>query len=262
MKRRILIGSVIGGISGFLYYKYIGCYTGGCPIKSDPALSTIYGAIIGALVFELMHELRGILTAHKSKKGATRMNVLNDSNDSKATKFENPKRLEELDPRNTLTKAGFQENMVLCDIGAGSGIFSLPAAQISSNDIYALEISDSMIELLKNRMVENKIQNLKIRKVDSDILPLENDICDMALMVTVFHEIADKEFMLGEIKRILKEKGRLMIIEFHKRETPMGPPVDHRISEEDVEEICNNSKFITIEKFTMGDNFYGIIFEA
>lgn len=259
MKRRILIGSVIGGILGFLYYKYIGCYTGGCPIKSDPALSTIYGAIIGALVLELMHELRNILAAHKSKKGAS---MMISSNDSKVTKFENPKRLEELDPRNTLIKAGFQENMVLCDIGAGSGIFSLPAAQISSNDIYALELSEPMIELLKSRMTENKIQNLKISKVDSDRLPLENDICDMALMVTVFHEIADKESMLREIKRILKEKGRLMIIEFHKKETPMGPPVDHRISEEDVEEICNHNKFITIEKFTMGDNFYSIIFEA
>jgi len=262
MKRRILIGSVIGGILGFLYYKYIGCYTGGCPIKSDPSLSTIYGAIIGALVFELMHELRAILTAHKSKKGATMMIVSNHSNDSKVTKFENPKRLEELDPRNTLIKAGFQENMVLCDIGAGSGIFSLPAAQISSNDIYALELSDPMIELLKRRRTDNNIQNLKIRKVDGGRLPLENDTCDMALMVTVFHEIADKEIMLGEINRILKEKGRFMIIEFHKRETPMGPPVDHRISEEDVEEICNHNKFITIEKFTMGDNFYGIIFEA
>ncbi len=262
MKRRILIGSVIGGILGFLYYKYIGCYTGGCPIKSDPVLSTIYGAIIGALALELMQELRNTLTAHKSKKGATMMTAISDSSNSKVAKFESPQRLEELDPRNTLIKAGFQENMVLCDIGAGSGIFSFPAAQISSNDIYALEISDPMIELLKSRMTENKIQNLKIRKVDSDLLPLENDICDMALMVTVFHEIENKESMLGEIKRILKEKGRFMIIEFHKRETPMGPPVDHRISEEDVEKICNHNNFITIEKFPMGDNFYGIIFEA
>jgi len=259
MKYRILIGSVIGGISGFLYYKYIGCYTGGCPIKSDPALSTIYGAILGALVLELMNELRNILSAHKSKKGGP---VMISPNDSKVTKFENPRRLEELDPRNTLINAGFQGDMVLCDIGAGSGIFSLPAAQISSNDIYALEISDRMIELLKSRREENNIQNLKIKKVESDSLPLGDSFCDMAVMVTVFHEIADQESMLREIKRILKEKGRLMIIEFHKRETPMGPPVDHRISEEDVEGICNRNNFITMEKFTMGDNFYGIIFEA
>lgn len=44
-----LIGIVIGGLLGFLYYKKIGCPTGRCPITSNPFSSTIYGAIIGFL---------------------------------------------------------------------------------------------------------------------------------------------------------------------------------------------------------------------
>lgn len=182
--------------------------------------------------------------------------------DNKIIKFENPKRIAELDPKNTLIKVGFNESMVLCDIGAGTGIFSFSAAQISSNDIFALEISDSMIELLKIRADERNIQNLKIRKVDSTVLPLESNICDMAIMVTVLHEIEDKQFMLYEIKRVLKAVGKLLIIEFHKRNTPMGPPIDHRISEELTEEICNNSGFKTIDKLSLGENFYGIVFES
>jgi len=181
--------------------------------------------------------------------------------DSRISKFENPIRLAELNPKNTLIKAGFKDDMMLCDIGAGTGIFSFPATQISSNDVYALEISDSMIELLKNRMAEQKIKNLKIKKVDSDILPLDDNSCDMAIMVTVLHEVENKEFMLNEIKRILKKKGKFMVIEFHKRKTPMGPPIDHRISEECVEEICNSNGLKTIEKFSLGDNFYSAVFE-
>jgi Methylase involved in ubiquinone/menaquinone biosynthesis len=182
-------------------------------------------------------------------------------NDSGIGKFENPIRIAELKPKNTLIKAGFKENMILCDIGAGTGIFSFPAAEISSNDIYALEKSDSMIELLKSRMAERNTQNLKIRKVDSTALPLENSICDMVILVTVLHELENKEFMQNEIKRILKEKGKLMIIEFHKRKTPMGPPIDHRISEEYTEEIFNSNGFKTIDKFSLGENLYGVIFE-
>ncbi len=67
--------------------------------------------------------------------------------------------------------------------------------------------------------------------------------------------------MIDEIKRILKQKGKLMIIEFHKRKTPMGPPVDHRIAEEYVEEMGNSRGFKTIDKFSLGDNFYSKIFE-
>lgn len=183
-------------------------------------------------------------------------------NDSRIDKFENPVRIAELSPKSTLIKAGFKENMILCDIGAGTGIFSFPAAKISSNDIYALEISDSMIELLRNRITEQTTKNLIIKKVDSNVLPLGNNSCDMAIMVTVLHEIEDKECMINEIKRVLKEKGKLMIIEFHKRKTPMGPPIDYRLSEEYVEEICNDSQLKTIEKFSLGDNFYCAVFES
>lgn len=180
----------------------------------------------------------------------------------KSIKFENPIRLAELDPKNSLRKAGFTENMVLCDIGAGTGVFTFPATEISNKDIYALDISDSMLELLTNRMAERNIKNLKIKKVDSAILPVNDKSCDMAIMVTVFHEIDNKEVMIDEIKRILKPKGKLMIIEFHRRKTPMGPPAEHRIAEEYVEELAESKGLKTISKFSLGDNFYCIVFEV
>ena len=63
-------------------------------------------------------------------------------NDNRAIKFENPIRISELSPKATLIRVGFMEGMKLCDIGAGTGIFSFPATEISSDDIYALEILD------------------------------------------------------------------------------------------------------------------------
>lgn len=93
-------------------------------------------------------------------------------------------------------------------------------------------------------------------------LPLNNSSCDMVIMVTVLHELKDKEVMISEIKRILKEKGRLVIIEFHKRRTPMGPPIDHRQSEEFVNELCISNHMKAIGKFSLGENFYCIIFES
>jgi hypothetical protein len=41
---------LLGGLGGFLYYRFIGCKTGGCPLTGNPWIITLYGAMIGYLV--------------------------------------------------------------------------------------------------------------------------------------------------------------------------------------------------------------------
>lgn len=50
MQLKVLIGAAIGGLLGFLYYKFIGCSTGACPITSKPLNSILYGAVMGFLL--------------------------------------------------------------------------------------------------------------------------------------------------------------------------------------------------------------------
>jgi hypothetical protein len=45
-----LIGISIGGIAGFMYWKWIGCASGTCMITSKPLNSSLYGALMGFLV--------------------------------------------------------------------------------------------------------------------------------------------------------------------------------------------------------------------
>ncbi|TCD01529.1 DUF6132 family protein [Pedobacter psychroterrae] len=51
MKNKIfaIIGLLVGALSGYLYWKFIGCNTGTCAITSSPIISTIYGALMGAV---------------------------------------------------------------------------------------------------------------------------------------------------------------------------------------------------------------------
>lgn len=45
------LGIVAGAISGYLYYHFIGCQTGSCPLTSQPVPTTLYGAFTGGLLF-------------------------------------------------------------------------------------------------------------------------------------------------------------------------------------------------------------------
>lgn len=48
-----LIGAFIGAIAGYIYWQQIGCSSGTCIITSKPFSSTVYGALMGSLIFGL-----------------------------------------------------------------------------------------------------------------------------------------------------------------------------------------------------------------
>ena len=49
----IVTGALLGGLIGFLYWDNVGCASGTCSITSKPVNSTLYFAVLGAMVFNL-----------------------------------------------------------------------------------------------------------------------------------------------------------------------------------------------------------------
>ena len=45
-----ILGSLLGAIAGYLYWRYVGCSSGTCPITSSPFMSTVYGIAMGSLL--------------------------------------------------------------------------------------------------------------------------------------------------------------------------------------------------------------------
>jgi H+/Cl- antiporter ClcA len=53
----MIAGIIVGIIGGFLYWKFVGCTTGTCPLKSNPLLMSIYGALIGGLLGNVIQDI-------------------------------------------------------------------------------------------------------------------------------------------------------------------------------------------------------------
>ncbi|MDR2039808.1 MAG: hypothetical protein LBQ60_17945 [Bacteroidales bacterium] len=49
----IFLGIICGAVGGYIYWMQIGCFSGTCPITASPLYSTIAGAIIGGLFFDM-----------------------------------------------------------------------------------------------------------------------------------------------------------------------------------------------------------------
>lgn len=60
-----LAGTLAGGLGGFLYYHFVGCASGTCMITSRPLNSTLYGMLMGALLFS---SFSGVSNAKNKKE--------------------------------------------------------------------------------------------------------------------------------------------------------------------------------------------------
>jgi hypothetical protein len=57
IKNKLTIaGVLVGAVGGYLYYAFVGCASGTCAITSSPTISTLYGALMGGLLFSMFEK--------------------------------------------------------------------------------------------------------------------------------------------------------------------------------------------------------------
>ena len=73
------IGILIGGVAGFIYWYFIGCASGTCPITSNKFISVAYGALLGSLLFSTFagsaSKKRDEITASGKDSGTAYRNI-------------------------------------------------------------------------------------------------------------------------------------------------------------------------------------------
>lgn len=135
-----------------------------------------------------------------------------------------------------LTRFGLKPDQYLADLGCGQGYFALEAAKIvgTQGKIKAVDIASERLQTL-----EQSAQNLGIAEqiktflAEGENVPLPNKDVDVVLIANVLHELNNPLNYLRDARRILKNQGQIWVIEWQKKETPMGPPLDERRSVEE-----------------------------
>jgi len=175
-------------------------------------------------------------------------------------KFENPRRVDELNPKNTLIRIGINKESTVLDYGTGTGIFTIPASTITDKIVYAYDIDQEMINLITKKVEDNNMHNVLVLSNEDIKNKVDALSIDNILLVTVYHEIDNKSIFFDHCNKYLNKTGKISIIEFHYKETPMGPPVKSRISRQSIIDDFSNHNYKLIEEFDLGENFYLVSF--
>lgn len=174
-------------------------------------------------------------------------------------KFEQANRLEEINIVDSLKKAGINDQSVVVDYGSGTGIFTVEAAKLTEQVVYGLDASDEMIRLATDKVKESGLGNVVLKKVDKDIIDLDDNSVDLFFLVTVLHEIVDIPAFVTEVKRVLKPGGRIMVIDFIKKEGSFGPSIRERVSAYQAARHFFREDIALESQSILGDNFYLLV---
>lgn len=174
-------------------------------------------------------------------------------------KLENPNRIKALDIVGSLIRAGIKETDVICDYGAGTGIFTIEAAKLSRQRVYALDMSQQMIDFLEQKCIAQGILNVQVKKVEADCIDLPKQSIDLFILVTVLHEINDIPSFIKAIKTVLKPEGRVMVIDFKKVVSSFGPSIEDRISAYQAARHFLREGIELEKQFDLSEHFYQLV---
>jgi len=178
--------------------------------------------------------------------------------------LEDPKRDAYQKPHEVLTALAIKPGEVIADIGAGSGYFTFRLAHHvgDTGKIYAVDVSPEMIVHLNRRIRELKAMNVRSILADPDDPLLADGSIDRFFFSDSWHHIENQTKYLSLIKKMLKPGGEVIMIDFHKKELPLGPPMQLRIAREDLIRQMEANGFQLKKEHTFLPYQYFLVFAA
>jgi len=193
---------------------------------------------------------------NQSKKGDSKHHKGNEVNEHMhktsvndlIKRFESPERDAYQKPEKVLDYIGDVKNLKILDIGAGSGYFSVKLVKRGAF-VIAGDVDDEFLDYIKKRIIKEKIDptSMEVRKLPYTSPALKLNEVDKVLIVNTYHHIEDRVKYFSKVLKGLKNNGELIVIDFLKKELPIGPKSSHKYSKEEVVTELKQSGFKTFE---------------
>ncbi|OGG76439.1 hypothetical protein A2950_00860 [Candidatus Kaiserbacteria bacterium RIFCSPLOWO2_01_FULL_55_19] len=170
-------------------------------------------------------------------------------------------------PHENVLQIGLHEGMKVADFGAGTGHYARAAAAIVGHGgkVYAIDVQEDILKHLKLNTHERH-QGI-IDGIWGDIEKfggshLRDQSIDAIILANIFFQIENRFGLLGEIKRVLKPGGKLLVVDWAGSYGGMGPTPEKIVSEHDTEAFFITGGFHKTKSFRAGPHHYGILFTA
>ena len=148
--------------------------------------------------------------------------------------FDDPRRDQWQKPQEIVAALGLKPGQIVADLGAGTGYFErhLSRAVAPGGIVLAIDPEPEMVRHLALRAMKEQTPNVVpvLALPDEPFLPPGR--VDCVLIADTYHHIDDRLNYFRRMKGAMAPGGRVVIIDFHKRDLPVGPPLQHKLARE------------------------------
>lgn len=197
-----------------------------------------------------------------AKRDQQQMHQLHSDPKSYIGALEDPQRDTYQKPHEVLTALKIKPGEVIADIGAGSGYFSFRLAHFvgDKGKVYAVDVSPDMVRHVNRRIRETKATNVVTILADNDDPLLPDQSVNRFFICDVWHHIENQTKYLSLMKKMLKPGGEIVLIDFQKKELPIGPPMQMKVSREVLIKQMETNGFRLIKEHTFLPYQYFLVF--
>jgi ubiquinone/menaquinone biosynthesis C-methylase UbiE len=178
-------------------------------------------------------------------------------------RLEDPSRDQWQQPEKVMKALAIEPGQTIADLGSGPGYFTLRFARAvgPKGKVFGIDVAPGMLAFLKKQARAEHLMNIQTILAKPGDPKLLLDSVDLIFICDTLHHISHRAEYLSLLFRALKPGGRLVNIDFYKRELPVGPPVHMKIAKPEMIREAEAAGLHLAKQFSFLEYQYFLVFK-
>jgi ubiquinone/menaquinone biosynthesis C-methylase UbiE len=176
--------------------------------------------------------------------------------------LESPARIEALKVDEIVSKLQLKPGDVVADLGAGTGVFSVPIARAvaPTGKVYAVDVDQALVDYIGRKVKDQNVTNVQtvLGQFTDPALPASD--VDLAFMHDVLHHIENRSGYLKQVVRYLKRAGRIAIVEPDAQKGSHSDNPKLQVTKEQLRGWMTDAGLVQSAEFPLGETRWYVIY--
>ena len=168
-------------------------------------------------------------------------------------------------PEKIVGEFGIKEGMSIADFGSGAGYFTIILGRMVGEDgkVYALDIQETSLDNVRVKARAVDLKNIETIRTNLEVVGssgLPDNSQDIVLLANILFQSDKKAEIIREANRVLKNGGRLVLIDWKFGTGGFGPPDELRTDDIAMRSLVTGESLIFDRAIDAGQFHFGMIF--